>query len=93
MSKKKNIPELEAEKTAAEQKIEQPKHRNERLDNRIRYLNNGNRSKRTHRLCSRMGYIEHCTPELQTLMESFCPSDAEIHPFGLLSFSPRIPYP
>ena len=70
MSKKKTIPELEAEKTAAEQKIEQLKHQNERLDNRIRYLNKGDRSKRTHRLCSRMGYIEHCAPELQTLTEA-----------------------
>jgi len=70
MTKKKTIPELEAEKAANEEKLAQLRHQNERLNNRIRYLNHGDRSKRTHRLCSRMGFIEHCAPALQTLTET-----------------------
>ncbi len=64
------IPELEAEKAANEKKVAQLQHQNERLTNRIRYLNKGDRNRRTHRLCARMGYIEHCAPELQKLTEA-----------------------
>ena len=73
MSERKTIEELKAEKASLEAKAEQLRHRNERIDNRIRYLTAGERNKRTHHLCSRMGFIEHCIPELKNLTEAeFC---------------------
>lgn len=73
LSERKTIEELKAEKASLEAKAEQLRHRNERIDNRIRYLTAGKRNKRTHHLCSRMGFIEHCIPELKNLTEAdFC---------------------
>lgn len=73
MSERKTIEELKAEKASLEAKAEQLRHRNERIDNRIRYLTTGERNRRTHHLCSRMGFIEHCIPELKNLTEAeFC---------------------
>ena len=69
MPKKKTIEELEAEKAGWEKKLEQLAHREERINNRIRHLNEVDRKKRTHHLCTRMGYIEHCVPELKDLTE------------------------
>lgn len=66
----KSIQQLHAEKAAYEKQIAQLQHKNARLDNRIRYLTKGERDKRTHRLCTRMGFIEHCVPELKELTEA-----------------------
>ncbi|MBR4959974.1 MAG: DUF3847 domain-containing protein, partial [Clostridia bacterium] len=41
-----------------------------RINNRIQHLNEVDRKKRTHHLCTRMGYIEHCVPKLKELTES-----------------------
>ena len=70
MPKKKTIAELEAEKAVWEEKLEQLTHREARINNRIRHLNEVDRKKRTHHLCTRMGYIEHCVPKLKELTES-----------------------
>ena len=69
----KAIEELQAEKVNLEKQIDQLTHKNARIENRIRYLNKGDRNRRTHHLCSRMGFIEHCIPELKDLTEAeFC---------------------
>ena len=69
MSKKKTIEELEAEKAGWEEKLKQLAHREARINNRIRHLNEADRKKRTRHLCTRMGYIEHCVPSLKDLTE------------------------
>ena len=70
MPKKKTIAELKAEKAVWEEKLEQLAHREARINSRIRHLNEADRKKRTHHLCTRMGYIEHCVPELKDLTEA-----------------------
>lgn len=70
MPKKKTIAELEAEKAGWEEKLKQLDHREARINNRIQHLNEVDRKKRTHHLCTCMGYIEHCVPELKELTES-----------------------
>lgn len=69
MPKKKTIEELEADKAGWEEKLKQIEHREARINNRIRHLNEVDRKKRTHHLCTRMGYIEHCVPALKELTE------------------------
>ncbi len=44
------IEKLRREKEAAEKKIEQYKHQIQRLENRKKYYEDGERAKRTHRL-------------------------------------------
>lgn len=69
----KTIEELHNEKADLEKQIDQLTHKNARIENRIRYLTKGERNRRTHHLCSRMGFIEHCIPELKNLTEAeFC---------------------
>ena len=69
----KTIEELHIEKADLEKQIDQLTHKNARIENRIRYLAKGERNRRTHHLCSRMGFIEHCIPELKNLTEAeFC---------------------
>jgi len=70
LPKKKTIEELKAEKAGWEEKLKQIEHREARINNRIRHLNEADRKKRTHHLCTRMGYIEHCVPELKDLTEA-----------------------
>ena len=70
MPKKKTIEELETEKADWEEKLKQIAHREARINNSIRHLNEADRKKRTHHLCTRMGYIEHCVPELKDMPEA-----------------------
>ena len=63
-------PELEKlrrEKEAAEKKIEQYKHQIQRLENRKKYYEDGERAKRTHRLCNLGGTIENIAPQVKDL--------------------------
>ena len=63
-------PELEKlrkEKEAAEKKIEQYKHQIQRLENRKKYYEDGERAKRTHRLCNLGGTIESIAPQVKDL--------------------------
>lgn len=63
-------PELEklrAEKQKNEKKIEQLDHRIQRLENRIKYYQDGERKRRTHRLCTMAGTLESITPEIKEL--------------------------
>lgn len=63
-------PELEKlrkEKEAAEKKIQQYQHQIQRLENRKKYYDDGERAKRTHRLCNLGGTIENLAPEVKDL--------------------------
>ena len=51
MTKPKTLDQLQAEKEQAETQLAQEQHKLERLENRKKYLEKGERTKRTHRLC------------------------------------------
>ena len=61
------IEKLRREKEAAEKKIEQYKHQIQRLENRKKYYEDGERAKRTHRLCNLGGTIESIAPQVRDL--------------------------
>ena len=63
-------PELEklrAEKEQNEKKVEQLDHRIQRLESRIKYYRDGERKRRTHRLCTIAGTLESIAPEIKEL--------------------------
>ena len=63
-------PELErlrAEKEQNEKKIEQLTHKITRLENRQKYYEDGERKRRTHRLCTIAGTLESIAPEIKEL--------------------------
>ena len=47
--------------------LEQLKHQQERLENRIAYYEKGERKKRTHRLCTIAGTMESIAPGIKEL--------------------------
>ena len=67
MTKSKTIEQLRAEKERAETQLLQEQHKLERLENRKKYLEKGERTKRTHRLCNLGGTIESLAPEVKDL--------------------------
>ncbi len=56
-----------SEKERAETQLAQEKHKLERLENRKKYLEKGESTKRTHRLCNLGGTIESLAPEVKDL--------------------------
>ena len=63
-------PELErlkAEKEKNEKEIEQLNHKITRLENRQKYFEDGERKRRTHRLCTIAGTLESIVPEIKEL--------------------------
>ena len=52
MTKPKTLEQLRTEKERAETQLAQEKHKLNRLENRKKYLEKGERTKRTHRLCN-----------------------------------------
>ena len=63
-------PELErlrAEKEKNEKEIEQLTHKITRYENRQKYYEDGERKRRTHRLCTIAGTLESITPEIKEL--------------------------
>ena len=54
-------------KERAETQLAQEQHKLERLENRKKYLEKGERTKRTHRLCNLGGTIESLAPEVKDL--------------------------
>ena len=64
MTKPKTLEQLRAEKERAETQLAQEQHKLERLENRKKYLEKGERTKRTHRLCNLGGTIESLAPEV-----------------------------
>ena len=67
MTKPKTLEQLRAEKERAETQLAQEKHKLNRLENRKKYLEKGERQKRTHRLCNLGGTIESLAPEVKNL--------------------------
>ncbi len=65
MTKPKTLEQLRAEKERAETQLAQEKHKLNRLENRKKYLEKGERTKRTHRLCNLGGTIESLAPEVK----------------------------
>ena len=60
MTKPKTLEQLRAEKERAETQLAQEQHKLERLENRKKFLEKGERKKRTHRLCNLGGTIFPC---------------------------------
>ena len=63
-------PELErlkAKKEKNEKEIEQLNHKILRLENRQKYYEDGERKRRTHRLCTIAGTLESIAPEIKEL--------------------------
>ena len=67
MTKPKTLEQFRAEKERAETQLAQEKHKLNRLENRKKYLEKGERQKRTHRLCNLDGTIESLAPEVKDL--------------------------
>ncbi len=65
----KSLEMLWTECTEAQHKYQQEKHKEARLENRIRYLKKGERTKRTHLLITRGAAVESIAPQIKTLTE------------------------
>ena len=70
MPKQKTIPELETAIATKERQLAQLQHRQQRLENRRSYYENGDRRKRAHRLITRGAAIESVEPLAKVLTET-----------------------
>ena len=61
--------ELEKQLAEATAKVKQYQHKGQRLENRIRYYQQGERRKRTHRLITRGAAVESIVPEVRGMSE------------------------
>ena len=61
--------ELEKQCAEAETKVEQYQHEGQRLVNRIKYYQQGDRKKRNHRLITRGAAVESIAPEVRGMSE------------------------
>ena len=61
--------ELEKQLAEANAKLEQYRHKGQRLENRIRYYQQGERRKRTHRLVTRGAAVESIAPVVKSMGE------------------------
>ena len=61
--------ELEKEYAEATTKLEQYQHKSQRLENHIRYYQQGDRKKRNHRLITRGAAVESIVPEVRGMSE------------------------
>ena len=61
--------ELEKELAQANAKLEQYQHKGQRLENRIKYYQQGDRKKRNHRLITRGAAVESIAPEVRGMSE------------------------
>jgi len=58
---------LKAEKEKNEKEVEQLTHKITRLENRQKYFEDGERKRRTHRLCTIAGTLESIAPEIKEM--------------------------
>ena len=65
MAKQKSLEQLRAEKEQVEKRLAQEQHKLERLENRKKYLEKGERQKRTHRLCNWAARLRALPPEVK----------------------------
>ena len=61
--------ELEKELAEANAKLEQYQHEGQRLENRIKYYQQGDRKKRNNRLITRGAAVESVAPEVRGMSE------------------------
>ena len=61
--------ELEKEYAEVTAKLEQEQHKGQRLENRIKYYQQGDRKKRNHRLITRGAAVESVAPEVRGMSE------------------------
>ena len=61
--------ELEKQCAEAETKVEQYQHEGQRLENRIKYYQQGDRKKRNHRLITRGAAVESIVPGVRGMSE------------------------
>ena len=61
--------ELKKELAEANTKLEQYQHKGQRLENRIKYYQQGDRKKRNHRLITRGAAVESVVPEVRSMSE------------------------
>ena len=61
--------ELEKELAEANAKLEQYQHKGQRLENRIKHYQQGDRKKRNHRLITRGAAFESIAPEVRGMSE------------------------
>ena len=61
--------ELEEQLAKATAKMEQYQHQGQRIENRIRYYQQGERRKRTHRLVTRGAAVESIAPAVRSMGE------------------------
>ena len=62
--------ELEKEYAEATIKLEQYQHKGQRLENRIKYYQQGDRKKRNHRLITRGADVESVAPEVRGMSQA-----------------------
>ena len=60
---------MEKELAEATAKREQYQHKGQRLENRIKYYQQGDRKKRNHRLITRGAAVESVVPEVRSMSE------------------------
>ena len=63
------LEKLRAEQERVQQELEQAQHQQQRLENRLSYLNTGDRRARAHRLITRGAAIESILPATQPMTE------------------------
>ena len=63
------IEKLRAKHEHGQKKLGQLQHREQQLQNRIRYLEGKERRQRSHRLITRGAAVEHLLPEVKALSE------------------------
>jgi len=61
--------QLLIEQAKIQDQLKQEQHKNQRTENRINYLESGDRRKRNHRLITRGAAVESITPEVKPLTE------------------------
>ena len=78
----KTLEQLRDEKERAETQLAQEQRKLQRLENRKKYLEKGERQKRTHRLCNLGSTVESLAPEVKDLTRTEMAELME-HIFGL----------
>ncbi len=63
------LEKLRAEQQRVQRELEQAQHQQQRLENRISYMNAGARKARTHRLITRGAAVESILPEVKAMSE------------------------
>lgn len=63
------LEKLRAKQAHAQKQLGQLRHREQQLQNRIRYLEGAERRQRNHRLITRGAAVEHLWPEVKSLSE------------------------